>query len=118
MNNIIDGMTILEQTMIKEASDIAIISLKTGFIWAMVSVIPIFIGLIKYNKKIKNIGILSYIVGIIIMIYIAIPFPWNSVDTGRYTYKCTFEDNVSANYIEEHFNIISVKDGIWTITDK
>ena len=123
MNNIIEGMTVLEQTMIKEVSDVVLIMMLfmmlSGVFIAIVSLfVPTAIGLRKENKKMRIMGNFGYILGIILMIASMIPFPWALVETGRYKYKCTLEDNVSANYIEEHFDVIDVRDGIWTISDK
>lgn len=116
MNNIIEGMTILEQTMNKEVDGIAFIVVIIGIIIGIAFSFAISVALVRKNKKLRTIGFIGYIFGIIIIF--APVLPCFHIETGKYTYKCTFEDNISANYIEEHFNIVSVEDGIWTITDK
>lgn len=59
-----------------------------------------------------------YILGLSLAIFSMIHFPWFYAETGRYTYKCTFSDSVSANYVSENFNVVSVEDNVWTIEDK
>lgn len=118
MNNIIEGMTILEQTMITEMHSSSVVVLIVGVLIAVVSLFPMAIGLRNSNIKIRNVGVYGYVLGIILMLSLLIFLPLYQVETGRYKYKCTLEDNVSANYIEEHFDVIDVRDGIWTISDK
>lgn len=64
----------------------------------------------KYKKS--KIFLFFYIFGLSLTMFSIIHFSWFYVETGRYTYKCTFDDSVSANSIEEKFNTISVEDGI------
>lgn len=119
-SKIIEGMKVLEQTPIKEGNELLfIILLCSGILVAILFVIiPMCIGLKKKNKKIRTIGIVGYVFGLLIMISSMIPFPGVYKETGRYTYKCIIEDNVSAKYISDNFNIISVEDNTWTIEDK
>ena len=116
MNNIIEGMTILEQTMNLEISWIAYSIMILGVIIGIVFAWIFAFGGTSKNKKLRRSGFIGYMFGIIIMFAPLLPI--FQIETGKYTYKCTLEDNISANYIEEHFNIISVENGIWTITDK
>lgn len=123
MNNIITGMTILEQTPIKEYTTLSYIIAGLG-ISIMVLALIIFIkrmypemdvssGDIRLKKLIRG-----YVIGAVVTLFTLIHFPWFYEETGRYKYECTLEDNISANYISDNFNIVSVEDGIWTITDK
>lgn len=119
MNSIIEGMKVLEQTPIKEGNDSLFLTiLGVGMLVAILFIIPMCRGLKKKNKKIRTIGIVGYVFGLLIMISSMIPFPGMYKETGRYTYECTMEDNISAKYISDNFNIISVEDNIWTIEDK
>ena len=67
---------------------------------------------IRFKDRETKIFLVFYILGLGMAIFSVIRFPCFYVETGRYTYECTFEDCVSANRIEEKFNIISVKDGV------
>ena len=103
----------------KEGNDLLFsILFCSGILVAILFIIPMCRGLKKKNKKIRTIGIVGYVFGLLIMISSVIPFPGVYKETGRYTYKCIMEDNVSAKYISDNFNIISVEDDIWTIEDK
>ena len=119
-NNIIEGMTVLKQTMIKEQSDTSVIIFVIGILIAIGFALSFAMCLKfkKRNKKLKPILLSGYILGMVIMLSGMFPFPWNLVETGKYIYECTLDDNVSPNYIAKHFNIVSVEDGVWTITDK
>lgn len=123
MTNIIEGMNILRQTSIKEYT-----ALSDFFIGFGVSIILIVIivfciktknkNQIMFNNRENQIFLFFYILGLAMVLITTIQFPWFYVETGRYTYECTFDDRVSVNSIDEKFNIICVEDGVWTIEDK
>lgn len=122
MTNIIEGMNVLEQMPIKDYTILSGIFMGLGVGIAIIATI-IFFFKTKYKRIcFKDIGtkifLFFYIFGFGLAISSVIHFPWIYVETGRYTYKCTFEDSVPANYIDEKFNIISAKDGVWVIEDK
>ena len=123
MKNIIDGMNVLDQTPIKHYTTLS------GIItWSCVGLIILAVALLiiktrskkEINFKDRSIKriLFLYLFGIVASIFSVIRFPWFYAETGRYTYKCTLEDDVSANYISNNFNIIGVTDGVWTIEDK
>ncbi len=122
MGNIIEGMNVLEQTPIKDYTTLSGILVGIGIGTAIVATIIFFIT--TKNKRIclKGIGtkifLFFYILGLGTAIFSVIHFPWFYAETGRYTYRCTFENNVSANYISDNFNVIDVEDGVWNIEDK
>lgn len=125
MNNIIEGMNVLEQIPIKNYSELSYIIAGLGFFIAILSVAVLWVKTISKNKEInfrnkmfKNF-LFFYISGLAIIIFSIIHFPWFYVETGRYTYKCKLDNCVSANYISEHFKIIEVNEnGVWTIEEK
>lgn len=123
MKNIIDGMNVLEQTPIKDYTTLSGIITWLG---VGLAILAIALLIIKTRSKkeinfkdrsIKRIFFL-YVFGLVTSIFSVIRFPWFYTETGRYTYECTLEDDVSANYISENFNIIGVEDGVWKIDDK
>ena len=57
-------------------------------------------------------------IGITCMIFSAIHFPCFYEETGKYRYRCILEDNVSANYIADNFNIIEIKGKEWIIESR
>ena len=123
VTNIIEGMNVLEQTPIKDYTTLSGILVGIGIATAIIATIIFFIKTksqhrICWKDKCSKIFLIFYIFGLSLAIFAVIRFPWFYVETGRYTYECTFEDSVSANYIEEKFNVISVEDGVWTIEDK
>lgn len=123
MTNIIEGMNVLEQTPIKDYTTLSGILVGIGIATAIIATIIFFIKTksqhrICWKDKCSKIFLIFYIFGLSLAIFAVIRFPWFYVETGRYTCECTFEDCVSANSIEEKFNIISVKDGVWTLEDK
>lgn len=123
MENIIKGIKILEQTPIKDYTTLSGILIGIGIGTAIIATITFFIKTksqhrICWKDKCSKMFLVFYIFGLGLAIFSVIRFPWFYVETGRYTYECTFEDCVSANRIEEKFNIISVKDGVWTLEDK
>lgn len=122
MTNIIEGMNVLEQTPIKDYTALSNIFMVIGFGIAIVATIIFFIKTKSKVIRLKDLGtkifLFFYIFGLGVVLFAMIRFPWFYVETGRYTYECTFDDSVSANSIDEKFNIISVEDGIWTVEDK
>lgn len=121
MNKIIEGMTILEQTPIKTCSTLFYVFFFGGMCVALGAIFVLAIaskGIINRKSKLFKGFLFFYIAGLVAMLSSALPFPWLSEETGRYTYECTLEDNISANYIGTNFDIIDVEDGVWTITDK
>lgn len=122
MEKIIKGINVLEQTSIKEYATISSVFMSLGIGIAIIATIIFFIKTKGKVIRLKDLGtkifLFFYILGLAMTIFSVTHFSWFYVETGRYTYKCTLEDNVSANYISNNFNIISVKEGIWTIEDK
>lgn len=123
MTNIIEGMNVLEQTPIKDYTILSGILIGLGICIAIIATIIFYIktkpiNQIRLKDKITKIFLFGYIFGLGLAIFSVIRFPWFYVETGRYTYECTFDDSVSLNSIDEKFNIISVEDGIWTVEDK
>lgn len=123
VTNIIEGMNVLEQTPIKDYTILSGILIGLGICIAIIATIIFYIktkpiNQIRLKDKITKIFLFGYIFGLGLAIFSVIRFPWFYVETGRYTYECTFDDSVSLNSIDEKFNIISVEDGIWTVEDK
>lgn len=122
MTNIIEGMNVLEQIPIKDYTALSNIFMVIGFGIAIVATIIFFIKTKSKVIRLKDLGtkifLFFYIFGLGVVLFAMIRFPWFYVETGRYTYECTFDDSVSVNSIDEKFNIISVEDGIWTVEDK
>lgn len=122
MKKIIEGMNVLEQTPIKEYATISGVFMSLGIGIAIIATIIFFIKTKGKVIRLKDIGtkifLFFYILGCAMAIFSVTHFPWFYVETGRYTYKCTLEENVLANYISNNFNIIGVEGGIWTIEDK
>lgn len=123
MENIIKGINVLEQTPIKDYTMLSGILVGIGIGTAMIATIIFFIKTksqysICWKDKCSKIFLIFYIFGLSLVIFAIIRFPWFYVETGRYTYKCILEDDVSANYISDNFNVISVEDGVWKIEDK
>lgn len=120
---IVEGMNVLEQIPINKYTNLSQILVWSGIGIAIFATIIFFIKTRSQNRicfkdKGSKMFLFFYILGLSMAIFCIIRFPWFYVETGRYTYKCTLEDDVKANYISEHFNIISVEDDIWTIEDK
>ena len=123
VTNIIEGMNVLEQTPIKDYT-----ILSNTFVWggigiAIIATIIFFIKIknknqIRFKDRETKMFLAFYILGLGMSLFSVIRFPWFYLETGRFTYKCTFADSVSANYIDEKFDIISVEDGVWTIEDR
>ena len=122
--NIINGMTVLEQNMITIPSSQTHILLCISFIIMFGALIYMIIMSIKFQNN-SNIdvdavlrrSITTCIIGALITI-IGYFLPGSTADTGRYEYKCTFEDCVTVNDITEVYDIISVEDDLWTVQDK
>lgn len=122
MEKIIKGINVLEKIPIKEYAMISNVFMGLGISIAIIATIIFFINtkgkVIRLKDLSTKIFLVFYIFGLGLAIFSVIRFSWFYVETGRYTYKCTLEDNVSANYISDNFNIIGVEDDIWTIEDK
>lgn len=122
MENIIKGINVLEQIPIKEYTTVSHVFMGLGISIAIIATIIFFIKTKGKVIRFKNLGtkifLFFYILGLAMGIFSGTHFKWFYIETGRYTYECTLEENVSANYISENFNVISVEDGMWTIEDK
>lgn len=121
MNLIIDGIKVLEQNPIKDYTSLSKVLLAVGILIAIIDVIIFIINTkgftIQKMHKFKKYAII-YLLGLFASIFSCVPLPCFYTETGRYTYECKLEDNISANYIEENFDVVSVEDGIWIIKDK
>lgn len=122
--NIINGMTILEQTSIKEPTNFLWIGLLVGILIMLIALFYIFFMEDKNNtdheidgNKVFMNSLKIICVGFIISM-ICILSPFSKTESGRYKYECTFEDHVTVNDITEVYDIISVEDDIWTVQDK
>ena len=122
MGNIIEGINVLEQTSIKDYTALSGILVGLGIGIAIIAMIIFFIKTkskrISFRDVVTKIFLFWYVLGLGLALFSVVHFPWFYVETGRYTYKCTFNDSVSANYISENFNVVSVEDNVWTIEDK
>lgn len=123
MEKIIKGINVLEQTQIKNYTMLSGTLIGIGIGTAIIATIIFFIKTksqhrICWKDKCSKIFLIFYIFGLSLAIFAVIRFPWFYVETERYTYKCILEDDVSANYISDNFNVISVEDGVWKIEDK
>ena len=118
--NIINGMTILEQTPIKEPTNFLWIGLLVVVLIMISALFYIFFMEDKNNTDHDKVFMNSFkitCVGFIISM-ICILSPFSKIESGRYKYECTFEDYVTVNDVTEVYNIISVEDDIWTVQDK
>lgn len=124
MRNIIKGMNVIEQTPIKNCTTLSGVLIALGFCIAIITVVVFRIKTkpdgytIDFKSKLFKGFLLFYVFGLVLAVFAVMPFPWFQVETGKYTYKCELENDVSANYISDNFNIISVENGVWTIEDK
>ena len=117
-------MLILEQTPIKAASDLMIIGTLSGLaimIFALVYMIVMeakstYDNEVDSEKVFINSFKLVFIGALISCIFLFLP--GFKTDTGRCTYKCTFEDYVTINDITEVYEIIDINGDIWTVRDK
>lgn len=122
MENIINGINVLEQAPIKEYTTLSGIFIGVGIGTAIIATIIFFIKIkgkiIRLKDLSTKIFLVFYILGLGLAIFSVCRFPWFYVETGRYTYKCTLKENISANYISNNFKVIGVENGVWTIEDK
>ena len=124
MENIIKGINILEQIPIKEYTTTSSIVCAIGIFMSLMS-LGIFIKQIASKKfididdiRLKKLSIKVALGSVIIFLSLT-PLPIFYAETGRYIYKCKFDDYVSINYISEYFKIIEVdENGVWTIEEK
>lgn len=125
MDQIINGITILEHTQIKEHTTLCIQVGILGFCIAFLSIIVRYIVYkIKHKEDTSFKGVIGkaflifYLLGLVILLSASMPFPCFYRATGRYTYKCMIGDDVKAKYIAENFKVVSYEDGVWTLQDK
>lgn len=120
----INGMTILEQTPIKGVSNLMIIGMLVGLGIMIFAIVSMMVMEAKFNagqeidaeKTFINSFKLVFIGALISCIFLFLPI--FKTDTGRCTYKCTFEDYVTVNDITEVYEITDVNGDIWTVKDK
>ncbi len=123
MGKIIEGMKIIEQTPIKDHTTLSGILITLGLCISIIAYVVFIIGTraeyeIDFRTKSFKKFCIFCVFGLVMVVFAAIPFPWFYVETGKYTYECKLENDISANYISDNFNIISVENGVWKIEDK
>ena len=123
MEKIIEGMKVLEQIPIKDYTTLSGVLTVIGISMAIIATIILWIKTkpnyrVDFKSKLFKGFLFFYVFGLSMAVFSVIRFPWFYVETGKYTYKCVLEDNVSANYISDNFNVINVEDSVWTIKDK
>lgn len=116
-------MNVLEQTPIKDYTTLSDILTGLGICIAIIATIIFYIktkpkNQIRLKDRVTKIFLFWYVLGLAMAIFSIIQFLWFYAETGKYKYKCTFEDSVTANGVDERFNIINVEDGVWTVEDK
>lgn len=120
----INGMTILEQTPIKEPTNFVFIGSGIGILMLIIAFVYVCVMSYKhnhgYNIDGEKVYITSYRLAIIgfIIAFTCIILPFSRKESGRYTYKCTFEDYVTVNDITEVYEITDVIGNIWIVEDK
>lgn len=120
----INGMTILEQTPIIAASNLMIIGVLAGLAIMIFALVYMLVMEAKNTsghevdaeKVFINSFKLVFTGALISCIFLFVPA--FKTDTGRCTYKCTFEDYVTVNDITEIYEITDVNGDIWTVQDK
>ncbi len=118
-----NGMHVLAQTLIREDNVFTILLFLVGACIMIVSVVVCFIRMSDISRKrayVKNpersakFAAVGFFIGIGVMSLSS----FCKSETGRYTYQCTFDENVTTGSIEEHFDVISFDNGVWTVKDK
>lgn len=118
MNKIIGEMNILTQKPIKEYTNLSNFLLVVGIFIAVICVIIMIKSQSEFDGKIFKYSFYFYLFGLALALCSKATIPFFYEDSGRYKYECELDDSVSAKYIENNFNIISVSNGIWTLEDK
>lgn len=110
----IDGVRVLSQEVILQDPTFAFISIMAliFFIIAWVA-ISIDNGFGGWSLVVLVFAIIALIVLLIMAAIGAFEY-----DTGRSTYKCIFEDNVSIQEIYENYNVIGQDGEIWILEDR
>lgn len=116
----IEGINIIEQIPIKESTPLSDALFVVGILIAIASFVCFLIMATKKDKVDKNMRKIVFIClfGLGVMFSSVIHIPCFYAETGKYTYKCTFENNISVNYIEDNFEILSIENGVWTLKEK
>ena len=117
MEKIIEGMKVLEQIPIKDYTTLSGVLIAIGISMAIIATIILWIKTkpdhrVDFKSKLFKGFLFFYVFGLSMAVFFVIRFPWFYVETGKYTYKCVLEDNVSANYISDNFNVINVEDSV------
>lgn len=108
-----EGITILETIALTEPT---ICGWIVSFLGIILFVISMFCALLE--KKTLSKCVTYICIGSIIIIFGSLPiFPFQK-ETGKYQYKCEIDKTITIGDIEEQYNIIEIKDSIWTLEDK
>lgn len=111
----LEGINVLSQTEIMKTPDwVNNVSLFL-IMFAIFSVIMMFIFISIEKRLTIIIGIVS-VLSIVSILFINIFTPWQP--TGKYTYKVTIEDNVQLTEFYEQYEIIKQEGKIYTIREK
>lgn len=125
--NLIDGITILNQTPITDISsrakflfnifEVGIGGLLIGFI-----IFLFLINIFDINNVISVIGQILIGLGIVDLLLLFVVMGFSIGDkrelTGRYQYECIIDDSVSLKDITEQYDIIEHRGDIWILEDK
>ena len=109
----LDGIHILNNTMVTEIPDWAITILLVGILLLIAG----FIIVDKTTKKsFEIIGVLAACIGAFCFIAICIIQP--EVETGRYQYEVIVNETVSFNDLCEKYEVVERRGEIWVLEDK
>lgn len=116
-----ENMHIISETPIKDFTTTSDIVTAIG-ITILILTIIFYARRLSHTEDAKTkdfkITLLGTIIGAIVAISSVLHIKPMYAETGKYRYVCTLDDNISANELTKHFNIISVKDNTWTLEDK
>ena len=112
----IEGIDILNKTMITDACSWAIIIITISLVVLIISTIAFVACVVMEYFNIANVCFWFLIISLVVMSLFLIINP--QTETGRYRYEVTIDDSVSFLDLQERYNAIEQNGRIWTLEDK
>lgn len=122
---IIDGMYVIETTPIKGYTTFSVIFIGISIFILLVCGLAPVVRLCLVTKGARpdprravRIMTRNMIFTLLVLTVLACKIPYLYGDTGKYQYKCKFDNTVTAKDITDYYEIISVTGDIWTVIEK
>lgn len=114
MTEIMEGITILNQTGITETPVWIMIMLIISMIVFLIGIVVV----IFTSDKVSDICEITVNIALAMMFFSLLLLVFIKTPTGEYTYDCLINEDVSMTEFYEKYEVVEINGQIWTIKEK